>query len=120
MFYVGAFFAYTKLSSWRDAFVLPISTCVSSVTLSYLSLCVRKPTVWVPTRSDTNRAVQSQNMVGGWIIWIQKVEELYYPCSENNGADQLRLSAPLFSPMQIVCFFHVAAHFLKFVSEYPV
>ena len=28
--------------------------------LYYLSLCVRKPTIWVPTRSDTNRAVQSQ------------------------------------------------------------
>ena len=28
-----------------------------------MSLCVRKPTIWVPTRSDTNRAVQSQKMV---------------------------------------------------------
>ena len=26
----------------------------------YLNLCVRKPTIWVPTRSDTNRPVQSQ------------------------------------------------------------
>ena len=26
----------------------------------YISLCMRKPTFWVPTRSDTNRAVQSQ------------------------------------------------------------
>ena len=25
-----------------------------------LSLCVRKPTIWFPTRSDTNRPVQSQ------------------------------------------------------------
>ena len=44
-----------------------------------MSLCVRKPTIWVPTRSDTNWAVQSST-----------VEELYYPCSENKGADQLR------------------------------
>ena len=34
---------------------------------------------------DTNRAVQSQKMV-----LILKGEELYYPCSENKGADQLR------------------------------
>ena len=29
---------------------------------------------------------------------------MYYPSSENKGADQLRGSAPLFSPMQIVGF----------------
>ena len=51
-----------------------------------LSLCVRKPTIWVPTRSDTNRAVQSQKMVRGWKFWTKKVEELYYPFSENKGA----------------------------------
>ena len=28
-----------------------------------MSLCMRKPNIWVPTRSDTNRAVQSQKMV---------------------------------------------------------
>ena len=38
--------------------------------LSYLSLCVRKPTIWVPTRSDTNRSVQSKKMVRGWKFWI--------------------------------------------------
>ena len=36
----------------------------------HLSLCVRKPTIWVPTRSDTNRAVQSQKMARGWKFWI--------------------------------------------------
>ena len=36
----------------------------------YFSLCVRKPTMRVPTRSDTNRAVQSQNIVRGWKFWI--------------------------------------------------
>ena len=25
-----------------------------------INLCVRKPTIWLPTRSDTNRPVQSQ------------------------------------------------------------
>ena len=49
-----------------------------------------KPTMWFPNRSDTNRPLQSQKMVRGWKFWIQKVEELYYPSSENKGADQLR------------------------------
>ena len=31
-----------------------------------LSLCMRKPAIWVPTRFDTNRAVQSQKIVRGW------------------------------------------------------
>ena len=42
------------------------------------------------TRSDTNRAVQSLNMARGLKFPIQKVEGLYYPCSENKDADQLR------------------------------
>ena len=51
---------------------------------------MRKPIIWVPTRSNTNRAVQSQKMVRGLKLWILKVEELYYLCSEKKGADQLR------------------------------
>ena len=43
-----------------------------------------------PTRSDTNRAVQSQKMARGSKFCIYEVEELYKPCSENKGADQLR------------------------------
>ena len=35
---------------------------------NYLS--VIKSTIWVPTRSDANRAVQSQKMVRGWQFWI--------------------------------------------------
>ena len=50
---------------------------------------MREPTIWVPTRSDTNRAVQSQKMVRGWKFWIEKVEDLYYLCSKSKGADQL-------------------------------
>ena len=57
---------------------------------SEMILCLRKPTIWVPTRSDTNQAVQSQKMVRGSKFWIKKVEKLHYPCSENKGADQLR------------------------------
>ena len=43
-----------------------------------------------PTRSDTNRAGQSLKMAGGLKFWIKEEEELYYPCSENKIADQLR------------------------------
>ena len=46
---------------------------------------MRKPTILVPTRSDKNRAVQSQKMVRGLKVWILKVEALYYLCSENKG-----------------------------------
>ena len=45
-----------------------------------------KPTMWL-NRSDANGAVQAMKMARGWKL---KVEELYYPCSENKGADQLR------------------------------
>ena len=46
--------------------------------------------MWFPSRSDTNMAEQSQRMARSleFRIWI--VEELYYPCSESKGADQLR------------------------------
>ena len=51
---------------------------------------MRKPTIWVPTRSDTNRPVQSQKQARFLKFWMKEEEELYYPCSENKGADQLR------------------------------
>ena len=43
-----------------------------------------------PTRFHTTRAVQSLNMARGLKFRIQEVEGLYYQCSENKGADQLR------------------------------
>ena len=49
-----------------------------------------KPTLWFPNRSDTNRAVQAQKQAKSLKFRIQEEEELYYPCSENKGADQLR------------------------------
>ena len=46
-----------------------------------------------PTRSDTNQAVQPQEMVRCQEFHICKVEGLYYlhvcTCSENKGADQV-------------------------------
>ena len=55
-----------------------------------MSLCMRKPTIWVLTRSDTNRAVHSQKMVRGLKFCAYVEEGLYYMCSKNKGADQLR------------------------------
>ena len=46
--------------------------------------------MWFPNRSDTDRAVHGQKMARGWKFRSWKVEELYYPCSETKGADQLR------------------------------
>ena len=51
-----------------------------------LSSVMRKQTFWYPTWSDTNQAVQPQKMASGLTL----VEELYYLCSENKDADQLR------------------------------
>ena len=49
-----------------------------------------KPTVWFPNRSDTNRPVQAQERAVSLKFLIEVEEELYYPSSENKGADQLR------------------------------
>ena len=57
---------------------------------TYLNCVVTKQTIWFLNRSDTNGAVQAQKMARGWKFFIKKVEELYYPCSENKGVDQLR------------------------------
>ena len=46
--------------------------------------------MWFPNRSDTNRPVQSQKRARSLKFGIQVEEELYYPSSENKGADQLR------------------------------
>ena len=51
---------------------------------------MRKPTMWFLTRSDTNQAVQPLEMARGLKFCIKEVEGLYYPSSENKGADQLR------------------------------
>ena len=42
-----------------------------------------------PTRSDTNRAVQSQKQARSLKFLMKEEEGLYYSCSENKGPDQL-------------------------------
>ena len=54
-----------------------------------MSSNIRKYTSGFTTRSDTNQAVQQQKIARGLKFRITEVEGLYYPCSENKGADQL-------------------------------
>ena len=51
---------------------------------------MRKPVFGFPTRSATNQAVQPQKMSRSLKFQIKEVDGLYYPYSENKGADQLR------------------------------
>ena len=56
----------------------------------YEPRCEKNRSSGFPTKSDTNRAVQPQKMARGLKFRIEVVEGLYYPFSENKGADQLR------------------------------
>ena len=60
------------------------------ITYYNMSHVMRKPTFWFLTWSDTNQAVQLQKMARGLKFRIRKVEGLYYLCSKNKGANQLR------------------------------
>ena len=51
---------------------------------------MRKQTILFRTWSDTNQAVQLQKKTRGLNFRIQKVEGLYYLCSENKDTDQLK------------------------------
>ena len=55
-----------------------------------MSRLVGKPTMWFPNRSDTNLPVQALKRARSLKFQIKVEEELYYPSSENKGADQLR------------------------------
>ena len=46
--------------------------------------------MWFPNRSETNRAVEAQMTARCLKFRIKEEEELYFPSSENKGADQLR------------------------------
>ena len=52
-------------------------------------------------RSDTNQAVQPQKMARGWKFRIKIEEGLYYPYSENEGADQLCMQKSGFLIMRL-------------------
>ena len=61
-----------------------------------------------PTRSDSNRSVQSQMQARSLKFWKKVEEELSYPCSESKGADQL-ICTFVFAYAK-VRFSHDAAH----------
>ena len=48
---------------------------------------MRKQTLWFPNRSNTNQVVQSQKQAICLKTNIQEEVEVFYPCSENKGAD---------------------------------
>ena len=56
---------------------------------------MRKPTIWVLTRSDTNQAVQLQKMVSGWKAWIKRVEEFYYCVAKTKALISFSVTAKL-------------------------
>ena len=79
--------AAAAAKAWSQYFDFMLNGTVSRYDMSRL---VGKPTMWFPNRTDTNRPVQAQKRDRSLKFWIYKVEELYYLCSENKGADQLR------------------------------
>ena len=69
--------------------------------------------MWFPNRSDTNRPVQLQKQARSLKFWSEVEEELYYPSSENKGADQLHAAKLIcaFVFAYAYCWFsHGAAH----------
>ena len=67
----------------------------------HMSLLMRKPVFRVSDQVPHNQALQPHKMARGLKFRIKKVEGLYYLCSENKGANQLRSSASLFSHIYI-------------------
>ena len=55
-----------------------------------MSRDARKPVFGISDQVCTNQSVQSQKMTRSLKFYIYVEEGLYYPCSENKGADQLR------------------------------
>ena len=51
---------------------------------------MRKPASSVSEQVDTNRPVQSHKQARTLKFQVYEEEALYYQCSENKGADQLR------------------------------
>ena len=73
--------------------------------------------MWFSNRSDKKQAAQAQKVEVG-NFGFKKVEELYNPCSENKGADQLTVTAKLicaFVFAYAICWFsHGAACYSMF------
>ena len=72
--------------------------------------------MWFPNRSDTNGPLQAQKQARSLKFWIFKVEELYYPCSENKALISFTVTAKLICAFVFAyadCLFsHVAAQIM--------
>ena len=53
---------------WSSGYCLLFMGAIAGSRIN--SIRVRMPTIWVPTRFDTDRAVQSQKMARLWKFWI--------------------------------------------------
>ena len=70
---------------------LTLTSASSTGRLLWVGIFVmRKSTMWFPNTSDTNTSDTLQKNARSLKFWIYVEEELYYLCSENKGADQLR------------------------------
>ena len=67
------------------------------VALGYINRVVTREnqSSWFPTRSDTNRPVQSQKMATSLKLRILEEEKLYYPSSENKALISFAATAKL-------------------------
>ena len=77
---------------WLDTDLLDMSMQLTgslNLNKTNMSNIARKGSLKFPTRSDANPAVQPQKMARCLKFRILKQEDLYFPCSENKGADQL-------------------------------
>ena len=61
----------------------------------YMSLCLRKQTICISDQVSTNRPVQSQKIARSLKFGMKEGEGLYYPSSENKGADHGNREADL-------------------------
>ena len=86
--FVGVIWVFVHFGTLRNPKVWNYG-CISdgsgSTYYFNMSLCVRKPTIWVQTRSDTNQPVQSHKIARSLKFRMKEEEGLWYPFSENKG-----------------------------------
>ena len=87
---MGCIYVICILNSLVDYRNLMHGFITLSDTTSFEPRCEKNRSLGFQTRSDTNQAVQLLDMARGLKFRIQDAEVLYYPDSENKGADQFR------------------------------
>ena len=86
-----------------------------------LSRNMRKPTMWILTRSTTKQAVQPLEMARGLKYCIQEVEVFYYPSSEKKALISFAVNGKLICVFVFAnadCWFsHDVAHLVSLDGE---